>query len=1275
MEAGSITPLSYVRRYVMENRVDRYPYSDERDVETMAKGDWMFRGRRGLVLKEYEHEPYVAHSWKGTGWFGHYDHLAPLPDSYRTRTKVIFATPITHSPTQYVPLNPLTTTAWNGRSPLHYIARNPKLKIPIETVLKSATDEEKEVMFAAVDNAGRTPLHLAVESLNGGFIIEVFEKLDVQNILGPRGVKEIVKKTISGGLVDTVRWMVEHIDIGVVSTKDLGNSGKAEVVRIAGDHAAWGDTGCLDVFLSPGRVSVEVLKVVFSYPESVIEVERKADWKAVGSSLVAHRAHDVLGYLLGLPAVRSVLIQRSLQMAHLVINQTPPQIPLLRHLLSSGAVRSPGIGKTYRYTNESHRKSVLALAMDRLDANPALLETVLEYLTVDDLTSACVLFYGNRKVYTIPPLAYAAVIGSLPAAEMLLKKYAELGIPPTEYPKVVVHMSNQPWMSQPILFKAEPPDIFPDDVWRQVITFLPARELAICEMTCRGLHDIIADGEYWTAALMSLKKIAAERSPHYAKIKLKGREPLPDPETVIAPKHVIQHAVSKGVFLCNCNCVVPADVTSLCKAESIPGYTTRALKGITGYFALNKTGLFSMPRRWGDEPSITKLLLMLYDIDDGGHTEILHTRATVYPLGDYKINGLRRSMTARVFVHPLVEILKVGGCIEGTTRRCTDLLRKESPGEYFGHYYKVDDPNDTDEDEWIVERWLGEGQLGVSLLAVSLRYPDMDLVKEAWRVSKKSYRQDPSRYTDLLNNSPLAEAVRVNNHAATQFFLMETPDYTPCILTTALRYASEEILVTLLGEIVSQPGLQARDTILSLAVLRSSEIGKLFMSYKELFPKMDYEKTLEVACMLGRKDFLETFPKAILNSRRKYYEAAAAGRHSFIGDMFTPDLPDDEVNDEQRSPEYVVMALPCDDCVRPHTANIQCAAMSATYNVNGVWAVEQYEVLIRSLIGVEIDGYNAVPRERSVLWEDTPRPVYLADGRTTTSDLFEMLMCRGHEHIHRLTRYPTPSWHRVFVKGLRKYTNTPATSPIVIIREFQIVNNGRMMKIPVVCKAYHPKPYAPVRFAQVIISKGTASVAREDPSVLTFEARRFVEAWDLSGKDDRDISIWVFVTPPEDASEEAEVLEYKVSYIAVPATVRDVPINPINQVVPSVVRSNACPSSDESSLCSSSSQGTRPAKGVSEGRKMSEQALEVCPVEETAFRKPAAVFYRSEWEVPQGEDIRTYTLHPLDPYEDGGPSPSYRGPPASPASPTFLAVPPIRVSVMQKMTSAVFAEK
>ena len=223
---------------------------------------------------------------------------------------------------------------------------------------------------------------------------------------------------------------------------------------------------------------------------------------------------------------------------------------------------------------------------------------------------------------------------------------------------------------------------------------------------------------------------------------------------------------------------------------------------------------------------------------------------------------------------------------------------------------------------------------------------------------------------------------------------------------------------------------------------------------------------------------------------------------------------------------FNVMALPCTDVAGPFTSDISLEAISSM----GSW--KRSDLLARSVIAVERTATTSAECLASQLFPLSLKlaPIALSGG-VFCYELFDSVNGRGWGVVANNSRASSGAWHALYVKGLLTYSKHPGRAPLILARRLTLrsCDGSRTLSMPLVARVYHPQPYSPVRFVQVVLSRETYLLAAEAPqAVLTQKAKDVNKIWVTN----RAASSYVFVAPTDPHNPQ----HYSIVYIGTPET-------------------------------------------------------------------------------------------------------------------------------------------
>eukprot|EP01063_Lacrimia_lanifica_P006937 TRINITY_DN14399_c0_g1_i1.p1 TRINITY_DN14399_c0_g1~~TRINITY_DN14399_c0_g1_i1.p1 ORF type:complete len:1413 (+),score=371.96 TRINITY_DN14399_c0_g1_i1:25-4263(+) len=897
-----------------------------------------------------------------------------------------------------------------------------------------------------------------------------------------------------------------------------------------------------------------------------------ARWHAVTAQLVEDGRADLLEELLSRPATRGVVAACGLSLMQRAVllrapralapgGRCPPGAAadaILEMLLAAAAPDAPA--PLPPALHAPAQKAAVAVAMD-LGRADLVRRLVARHGTADALLCGCVLYHCTeaRQVISIPPLAYAACLGRRDVVAVLMERAAELGMGEAELlhgTRLRVHTSQLPWDTPPLPHDAMVPLPFPPEVWAIVAAYLPAVALATLGATCRGLADVVADARgSWEAAFDELHAIG-RRTAVYLRHKASNVAPIPDPSTLAHPQHVFKHAYRRGVFRLNCRCTVPVTSSELAAPRGEPhGYTTVELAGgvgglaYAGNFTRLTGSLFHAPAR--DAASVA---LDLYERDGRRcHTAV---PAGMLPRQCPLLGGGAPPPSAVVQIHPLVLAAELwhpnGASAAPFVASFLRVLRLEAPGAQFGHYLE------GDADETLHASLLGAvvlmnrggrltvaaGDLGAGLYA--------SVCEEALRVAGGAYLDAPERHRGM-DGGLLRHAVAADNAAAVDVVLRAGASWAvptaSALPAAALKSCSDALLHRVFAAVAeggpaALPKALAAPRAQQLAVMRGGAALDEVVSALGIHAFCD--SALETAAFVGGGAWDSLLPAAVPRQAAALH-AAAAARGGQLVQLSRPEAEAERDafeslgcwgrHDAAVARCFNVAALPSIDCSLPFTADVQLASPAECRSAP--WEDVYEELLGRSLLAIEheappqrgtedADPQDGAFRPHSIdlRQSSTGRPARLHGGAVCT-DVFEALGARGWGMSSRHGRGQCAGWYKVYTKGLAWRART-AEGPVVLVRDVTIQGGHGQgtTTMQAVAKVYHPRPYRPVRYVQVLLTAATAAAAAADPAVLNRVADDVFAHWKTTARD-REPSLWAFAVPGGTAA-------YTVQWIATP---------------------------------------------------------------------------------------------------------------------------------------------
>ncbi|KAJ9442658.1 Extracellular matrix-binding protein ebh [Diplonema papillatum] len=615
----------------------------------------------------------------------------------------------------------------------------------------------------------------------------------------------------------------------------VAHSAKADIVDVTSGFVDWAADFVLDHFLAPARASVQLLRALAKQSGALHNFRTKAHWALVGRNLVIEGRCDVLREIfsrgqagdkpLFFSALANALRIMATDMVAVCVRtlaqklkrkhrtgrgadteaSIATQFELLEVLLDANCCMHPnkkvnpgGIPLNPLLPPSREKRNAFAFAIETAEAyGSPILDLLLKKCNSETLTSAAALVHsmGGRGIMHFPPLAYAVALCKPVYTNMILAAGDQLNIDVLAF-GVKRHLSHKPWNFVAARLGGDAPNPFPIEVWHRVCGFLEAGALGRVEMTSRGFHDLITESNLWNAALDAHRKQAAAHSLYFARMAAHDRNPLPYSDRVKNAKHVLQHAIRRGVFLCTCSCVIPVPPRVMASSATVevPGApwtvtSTPPAKLRGGTFGENGrrghargdgaahewTGRTS-PSAFAPLASSSSSSASAADL----RTEIYWRRAPG-PLAwrsppsssegqdsseDETENRDERRFVeidgpTRYLIHPLVHCASAlfrpkqssSDSHRVLQRQLLSVLSTEAPGDTWGH---------AESDA---------SYLSHTLLNVAVASNDGELLAVAWDLSGRSYLSNPSLYLDLDAGGPFALALRHDADVSVTFLL------------------------------------------------------------------------------------------------------------------------------------------------------------------------------------------------------------------------------------------------------------------------------------------------------------------------------------------------------------------------------------------------------------------------------------------------------------------------------------------------------------------------
>eukprot|EP00659_Diplonema_papillatum_P008137 gene8137-12515_t len=604
LESGVHSSLRSLRRVILEGatRIDSCSYSPSELIEVMASGRWVFRGRRGKVPTFEEGRSAEHHAWI-RHWPCQYDQLCGLPPRVREEPSRAFATPENSFPGkarpdaplllmaepishvfEYIPVDPYTATDWRSENPFHTCARRGDTARAVRILAHSLSHfsddaTEARVLLSLEATSGMTALRLALNGGRADFVIGLFRFFyanrgtppSPHRFLCPQEISCVVTASVEFGYVSVAKFFFTDPEGLYFSQstpespaarnacvkKIVAHSAKADIVDVTSGFVDWAADFVLDHFLAPARASVQLLRALAKQSGALHNFRTKAHWALVGRNLVIEGRCDVLREIFSRgQAGRGADTEASIA----------TQFELLEVLLDANCCMHPnkkvnpgGIPLNPLLPPSREKRNAFAFAIETAEAyGSPILDLLLKKCNSETLTSAAALVHsmGGRGIMHFPPLAYAVALCKPVYTNMILAAGDQLNIDVLAF-GVKRHLSHKPWNFVAARLGGDAPNPFPIEVWHRVCGFLEAGALGRVEMTSRGFHDLITESNLWNAALDAHRKQAAAHSLYFARMAAHDRNPLPYSDRVKNAKHVLQHAIRRGVFLCTCSCVIP----------------------------------------------------------------------------------------------------------------------------------------------------------------------------------------------------------------------------------------------------------------------------------------------------------------------------------------------------------------------------------------------------------------------------------------------------------------------------------------------------------------------------------------------------------------------------------------------------------------------------------------------------------------------------------------------------------------------------------------------